>query len=133
MPEIFRIFAHEIKNNTIMKLTNLSDEQIIELGQNRSLEEIKNMLSIVRESIRQFFSRLLMDTSADNPKQCRIIISTPEDMGLSELLKPTIIAMYQEPTDGVIYFLFEGCSDYEEFDNFDNDALMQIMEEIEGE
>ena len=92
MSEIFRIFAHEIKNNTIMKLTNLSDEQIIELGQNRSLEEIKNMLSIVRESIRQFFSRLLMDTSVDNPKQCRIIISTPEDMGLSELLKPTIIA-----------------------------------------
>lgn len=116
-----------------MKLTNLSDEQIIELGQNRSLEEIKNMLSIVRESIRQFFSRLLMDTSADNPKQCRITISTPEDMGLSELLKPTIIAMYQEPTDGVIYFLFEGCSDYEEFDNIDNDALMQIMEEIEEE
>ena len=133
MSEIFRIFAHEIKNNTIMKLTNLSDEQIIELGQNRSFEEIKNMLSIVRESIRQFFSRLLMDTNADNPKQCRITISTPEDMGLSELLKPTIIAMYQEPTDGVIYFLFEGCSDYEEFDNLDNDALMQIMEEIEGE
>ena len=110
----------------------MTHEQIIELGQNSSLEEIKNMVSIVRESIRQFFSRMLMDTSADNPKQCRITISTPEDMGLSDMLKPTVIAMYQDPVEGIIYFLFEGCSDYEEFDNIDNDTLMQIMEEIEG-
>lgn len=73
-----------------------------------------------------------MDTSADNPKQCRITISTSEDMGLSDMLKPTVIAMYQDPVEGIIYFLFEGCSDYEEFDNIDNDTLMQIMEEIKG-
>ena len=110
----------------------MTHEQIIELGQNRSLEEIKNMDSIVRESIRQFFSRMLMDTSADNPKQCRITISTPEDMGLSDMLKQTVIEMYQDPVEGIIYFLFDGCSDYEEFDNIDNDTLMQIMEEIDG-
>ena len=110
----------------------MTQEQIIELSQNRSLEEIKSMVSIVRESIRNFFSRMLMDTSADNPKQCRITIYTPEDMGLSDMLKPTVIAMYQEPVEGIIYFLFEGCSNYEEFDNIDNDILMQIMEEIDG-
>lgn len=116
-----------------MDFKHLNYVQIIELAHNRSYEEICNMTILLKESIRQYFSRLLMDTDAENPKQCWYILDTPESVGLSDALKPTLVSMYQDPSEGYIYFLFEGCEEYESFDYYDISVLFDILSAIERE
>ena len=107
-------------------------EQIIsEWAMNRSCDEICNMLRLVRESARQWLSRFLMDTNEIKRHECYIVLDTPDDCGLSSLEKPTIVSMYQEPGEGIIWFEFDyydGCVD---FDQIDTDSIIQIIKELE--
>lgn len=116
-----------------MDLKNLSYEQIIELAHNKSCEEIVNIALLLDESIRQYFSRLLVDTDAENPKQCYHIISTPEDMGLSDLEKPTLVSMYQDPSEGYIYLLFEGNEKYVELEELETHFAIYIIQQIDSD
>lgn len=112
--------------------SKLTEEQIVELAHNQSHQAILNISHFLEESIRQYFSRLLMDTDAENPLTCHYVIETPEDCGLSDLEKPTLISMYQDPTEGYMYFLFEGTEEYCDFEEFSLSALMLIINAIEN-
>ena len=82
---------------------------------NKSVAEIKTMYhsqyqfmeKMIRESIRKYLSRMLMDTSEDNPMNCIITLDCEEAFGLSTLQIPRITSMWQHPTEGLMYFVYD--------------------------
>lgn len=82
---------------------------------NKSVAEIKTiyhsqyqfMEKMLRESIRKYLSRMLMDTSEDNPMNCSITLEYEEAFGLSSLQFPRITSMWQHPTEGLMYFVYD--------------------------
>ena len=89
---------------------------ILELKTNsKSVADIKQMYhsqyqfmeQLLRESIRKYISRMLMDTSEDNPMNCNITLEYEEAFGLSTLQIPRITSMWQHPTEGLMYFVYD--------------------------
>lgn len=104
---------------------------------NRSLAEIKSAyLSLltdednVREMMRNWFSRYLMDTNENNVVECHICLEDVETFGLSSNDIPHIIGMWQFPIEGYIVFNMRGGYQLD-FDDMDTDQLLMIMEECE--
>jgi hypothetical protein len=104
---------------------------------NKTLAEIKSAyLSLlateeeVREMMRNWFSRNLMDTNEENPVECHICLEDEEAFGLSSNDIPHIVGMWQFPVEGYIVFNMRGGYQLD-FDELDTDQLLAIMEESE--
>ena len=82
------------------------------------------------ESYRKILSKKLMDTNEENQLKVYIPLENDESFGLSTLQLPTIISMWQHPSEGIIYFKFEGQNDYVEFDDMELEYLDQIIKEL---
>lgn len=107
--------------------------------QNNDLEELEfklirllNLFDDVNESLRHFVSRLLMDTSEENPMEIDLIVETDEDQGLSDLEKLCVKKIYQDPSEGIIWVLFEGTDDYVEWDTLTYSTQYQIIKSLNG-
>lgn len=70
-----------------------------------------------KEELRHNLSLLLMDTNITNPVNCDIIIGEKEAIGLSSLEMPKIVSIFQEPSEGIIWFQIEGIDELKEFDD----------------
>lgn len=104
---------------------------------NKSLAEIKSAyLSLlatedeVREMMRNWFSRNLMDTNENNKVECNICLEDEETFGLSSNDIPHVVGMWQYPTEGYIIFDMRGGHSLD-FDELDTSILLEIMEESE--
>lgn len=75
-------------------------------------------------------SAALADTSEENHMKVNIIISTPQDQGLSDSEKPVIVEIWQHPIEGIITFKLQGSD--EEFDLIDYpEFLEQVADELD--
>ena len=90
-------------------------------------EDLREKEEELREAIRMFLSRTLMDYSYPNFYECDIPIESRETFGLSSLQMPWIVKMWQDECEGVIYFIFDGGREME-FDEMETNELMQIVE-----
>lgn len=104
---------------------------------NKSLAEIKSAyLSLlaeeddVREMMRNWFSRNLMDTNENKKVECNICLEDEETFGLSSNDIPHVVGMWQYPTEGYIIFDMRGGYSLD-FDELETDQLLVIMEESE--
>lgn len=83
-----------------------------------------------REQLRRKLSAILMDTSEESPMKCEIIIGESEACGLSTLEMPTVVSVFQMPTEGIIYFQIEGMDEPMEFDDIPTQDLCTILNEL---
>ena len=93
-------------------------------------EDLDDKRLIFRESVRNFLSRFLMDTDEEHPYECDITLDYPDGFGLSSLDYPHLKMMWQEPSEGTIYFAISGYCDCGGFDSMRDDELMKIIEYI---
>lgn len=107
----------------------------MEQMQNKSVSEIETMFEeykhlekILRESMRNYLSRILMD----KPLEKQIYLSNIEGFGISTLNFPCVYKMWQYPTKGLIYFAFDqNSSSTIEFDLMLTEDLLTICKHIE--
>ena len=99
---------------------------------NKTVKDIEDSFSqyqylekMIRESIRKCLSKLLMNTSEDNPLKCKICLTNEEGFGLSTLNYPWIYEIWQHPTEGIIYFNYD--PDGEELVEFDYMLLEDLV------
>lgn len=91
-------------------------------------DKMSDLIGIIRQSV----SKLLMDTSEENPLECNITVEPFEACGLSSLQLPTIIKAWQNPTEGWITFEFIG--NYRKgFEELDIYEMLQILKGLEDE
>lgn len=98
-----------------------------------SYNQYKDLEKFIRESIRRYLSRILMNTSEDNPLKCKICLTNEEGFGLSTLNYPWIYEIWQHPTEGIIYFNYD--PDGEELVEFDYmllEDLITICKELDN-
>ena len=93
------------------------------------IEMFNNTDNDVRETIRNYFSRQLMDTNENNKLEVDIVVDADDAMGLSSLELPNIIRMWQHPSEGWITFETYGGGFYD-FDDFSTRELIQIMNDF---
>ena len=80
--------------------------------------------------MRRYLSRILTDTSENNPLKKKICLVSEEGFGLSSLNFPWIYEMWQN-ADGVICFVFDVAGgDVVEFDLMLTEDLLTICKEI---
>ena len=92
-----------------------------------------------REDIRHKISAILMDTDEQHPKKCDIVIEDEEACGLSTLQMPHIDECFQEPSEGIIWFHFEGHyknidtseKEWTDIDDLDISTLRVILENLQ--
>lgn len=82
------------------------------------------------EFYRKFLSKKLMDTNEENQLKVYIPLENDESFGLSTLQLPTVISIWQHPSEGIIYFKFEGQDDYVEFDDMKFEDIKQVIKEL---
>lgn len=99
---------------------------------NKSMLDIQQMQAqynfiekLLRESMRKYLSRLLINTSEGNPLKCKICLTNEEGFGLSTLNYPWIYEIWQHPTEGIIYFNYD--PDGEELVEFDYMLLEDLV------
>ena len=80
----------------------LSEDTIAELAGNRCLDEILDLYELLRQSIRQYFSRHLYYTDVDSPLECNQPF--PHSFGCLKTEKTTIIRIWQDSIEGMIRF-----------------------------
>ena len=94
--------------------------------------QYKFLENMLRESVRKYLSRILMNTSVENPLKTKICLVNSEAFGLSSLNFPWIYYMYQDLTEGIIYFGFdETDSEPVEFDAMLLEDLITICKELD--
>lgn len=105
---------------------------------NKTFEEIESyyndlvdMEQEVREMIRFFLSRKLMDTSEDNKLECDIALETDDCFGLSSLNLPWVTSMWQHPTEGYITFDIDDGRSERDFDELSTEELMTIIKYVD--
>lgn len=84
----------------------------------------------VREMIRFYFSRNLMETSEDNQKEVDIIIEDDYTFGLSTNDMLRIVSIWQHPTEGIITFVLNGKIEID-FDDIETSTLLKIMTDFD--
>ena len=102
---------------------------------NKCLFDIKRLAKTmneddVREMIRFYFSRHLMDTSAENQMKVNIVFETDETFGLSTNNMLRIISVWQHPSEGLITFVLDGGGEID-FDDVEISTLFKIMEDFD--
>lgn len=91
-------------------------------------DKIFDLIDIIRQSV----SKLLMDTSEENPLECNITVESLEACGLSTLQMPTIVKAWQHPTEGWITFEFrDGYT--KEFEHLEMSEMLQVLKGLEDE
>lgn len=91
-----------------------------------ALHNLRMIISTVNyeKSSQDYWGKIsakLMDTDEENHRFCDIILSTPEDQGLSENDKNVMTEIWQHPIEGIITFKIAGndsefdLSEYPEF------------------
>lgn len=96
-------------------------------------EQYKNLETLIKESIRKYLSKKLMNTSVENPLKTQICLVNSEGFGLSSLNFPWVYYMYQDPVEGIIYFGFdETDSEPVEFDEMLLEDLITICKELDN-
>ena len=93
----------------------------------RMYEDFQQMDGNIREAIRMFLSRTLMDYCYPNFYNCDIAIENKDMCGLSSLDMPWIVKMWQDKCEGIIYFIFDDGRELE-FDEMETHELMQVVE-----
>lgn len=94
--------------------------------------QLRKSYEDIREELRHRISAILMDTSEENPRDCRITVGGESAMGLSSLELPRITACYQHPTEGIIYFVFDHDDlNPVEFDDMCTYDLITILEGLQ--
>ena len=99
---------------------------------NKTYSEIKEYFNssydedTMREMLRNYFSRNLMDTNQDNIIKCEFTLETDEAFGLSTLQMPWVKGMWQHPSEGYTVFVFEGGQEME-MDDLSVEELMKIL------
>lgn len=96
-------------------------------------EYIKDKLRDNENVIYQSVSKLLINTSEENPLECEIVIETPKDCGLSSLLLPRINKIWQDPEEGWIRLQYEGNNNIIDFEYLDIEEKLQILKYLEYE
>ena len=103
---------------------------------NKTLDEINTAYNEwshdeddIREMIRMYLSRLLMDTSEENKLLCEFPLDTHECCGLSSLQMPWVTAMWQDPIEGIITFIIDEKSE-RDFDDMDIEELMSVVDGV---
>ena len=71
-------------------------------------------------------SERLMDTDEKNMLDCEIIIEHGEAVGLSSLQEPTIVRMYQQPSEGIVWLQYYGNDEWFELDTLTTDDLKSV-------
>ena len=84
----------------------------------------------IRQMIRYYFSRHLMNTSETKAMVVSIPFVTNETFGLSTNDMPRITYMYQDPAEGYIVFVIEYETEID-FDDIDTNELINIMNEFD--
>ena len=85
---------------------------------------------MIREEMRHKLSAILMDTCEEKPMMCNIIIGESEAMGLSSLELPVVKSMFQQPSEGIIWFNIDGCEEPIEFDDMPLEDIEDILNSI---
>ena len=113
-------------------------EEQIEKANNMTLEQIKQermkakeIENVCIEGCRHLISRHLMDTSEDNPLECDICLDTEDAIGLSTLEMLHVEKMFQDPSEGIIYFKYRGSDDVKDIDDMQTEELIIIAEWLE--
>lgn len=104
-------------------LMNKCPIEIKRLAKNETEENI-------REMIRFYFSRNLMDTSAENQIKVDIVLETDETFGLSTNDMLRIVSIWQHPSEGIITFVLNGGKEIE-FDDIETSTLFKIMTDFD--
>jgi hypothetical protein len=120
------------------KLTlNLGIDNVDETLLNKSKKEILDFYSSVRdcednvrEMIRHFLSRNLMDTNENKHYKCEFPLDTKECCGLSSLDMLWVTSMWQHPSEGYITFVIEEKSQ-RDFDDMDTDELICVLQSVD--
>lgn len=84
----------------------------------------------VREMIRFYFSRNLMETSEDNQMEVDIIIEDDYTFGLSTNDMLRIVSIWQHPTEGFITFVLNGNIEID-FEDIETSTLLKIMTDFD--
>ena len=121
------------KSNYIM-----NEQELFKLTANKSAKDIEQFYyetfltaeEKLREMCRKYMSRVLMDTSEDNKHECCIPLELRGTFGLSTLEMPHVVAAYQDPSEGTIWFDEDGTGCPIDFDNYGTDELVQIALEL---
>jgi len=82
----------------------------------------------IEDAMRRTISALLMHTDEQHPLPVRITVPGYDDQGLSELEKPFIDRIFQEPSQGIIWYHLNGAKDYDELEEDDTYLMQAILE-----
>lgn len=85
-----------------------------------------------REDLRHKLSAILMDTDEQHPLECNILIGESEAQGLSSLELPLVTSIFQQPSEGIIWFNIYGCKNPIEFDNMNLEDIINIINYFEN-
>lgn len=108
-------------------------EEIINSGMNKSIQDLEEEFDILWESIRQWFSRFLMDHEENNKLECSYPIFRNRDyFGLSENDMPYVDIMYTD-NEGLSYIHIYGEDELEfhEISEYDIEDLFELMKQME--
>ena len=128
---------HQIRKSSEMTLKEMLDN-----NQNRSVEDINRLYKdicssigtsekedLLRECIRHFLSRNLMDYNENNKLWTSIILDVYEQ-GTSELEKPVVVAIWQQESEGIIWLDIEAYCEPMELDDIELKEQVQIVNEL---
>ena len=104
-----------------MNTNNKTAEQIV-----AQYDRLRDDETNLRESIRHFLSRHLMDTSEDKPMTVGLTLQGGA-MGLSELEKPEVTSMFQDH-EGIIWVQIYGMAEPIELDDVALDWQVEIVD-----
>jgi hypothetical protein len=90
------------------------DKLFLKGSQNRQIWEIDQMAStiqnetfILRQAIREYISRLIMNSSEESPAILNFNLEVEESCGLSSLQMPYASVVWQDSPDGTIYVMID--------------------------
>lgn len=139
-PDCFLIHTPDENAEQLDAACVVPEQLFLELKcMNKTVKDIEDSFSqyqylekMIRESMRKYLSKTLMDTSEQNPLQCTIVLQTSEGFGLSTLNYPWIYKMWQDPIEGIIYFSYdEESTEVVEFDEMLLEDLVIICKELD--
>lgn len=85
----------------------------------------------LRQNIKEYLTKILANTSEDNPKNVFIVIDEEFYFGLSSLELPHVNSIWYDDNDMIIYFQIDYCGSPTDFDNMTTGELITVVEEIE--
>ena len=115
-------------------LLSLEEEDISIISSNFAHDELCVIESILREGVRQGISRNLMRLTDKRTMcfDCNIPIEFVNSFGVSTLQMPTIIGLYLDPCNGMIFYaLDEKNSAWYDIDNLELEYQLSILRELE--